>query len=132
MPSHRRWTLASNFFLVKLLEDKGYAGPKHFDAHALRTSDVADVWEFAKGCMRTYLILKEKVQHFNSDSEIQAILAELNAPDSIIDPLLAGGYTKDTAKQLKHLSLDANELAKKPLPYEKLDQLTFEVLTGIR
>jgi xylose isomerase len=122
----------TNFFLVKLLEDKGYAGPKHFDAHALRTSDVADVWEFAKGCMRTYLILKEKVQHFNSDSEIQAILAELNAPDSIIDPLLAGGYTKDTAKQLKHLSLDANELAKKPLPYEKLDQLTFEVLTGIR
>ena len=49
----------TNFFLVKLLEDSGYQGSRHFDAHALRTSDVADVWEFAKGCMRTYLILKD-------------------------------------------------------------------------
>ena len=49
-----------NFFLVKLLEDIDYDGTRHFDAHAFRTSDVDDVYEFAKGCMRTYLILKEK------------------------------------------------------------------------
>ena len=122
----------TNFFLVKLLEDKGYTGPKHFDAHALRTSDVNDVWEFAKGCMRTYLILKEKAQKFNSDPEIQGILAELNSPDAIIDPLLTGGYSKAAAQQIRHLSLDPSELANKPLPYEKLDQLTFEVLTGVR
>ena len=122
----------TNFFLVKLLEDKGYAGPKHFDAHALRTSDVVDVWEFARGCMRTYLILQEKVQQFISDPEIQAILNELNAPDAHIVSLLTGGYSKEAARSIRHLSLDANELAKKPLPYEKLDQLTFEVLMGTR
>jgi len=122
----------TNFFLVKLLEDKGYTGPKHFDAHALRTSDVADVWEFAKGCMRTYLILKEKVAKFNADPDIAEILAGLNAPDPLIDPLLSGGYSKEAARSIRNLPLEASELAKKPLPYEKLDQLTFEILTGVR
>lgn len=37
------------FFLVKLLEDTGYRGFKHFDSHAYRTSDRADVIEFARG-----------------------------------------------------------------------------------
>ncbi|HYF64588.1 MAG TPA: xylose isomerase, partial [Herpetosiphonaceae bacterium] len=32
-----------SFFLVKLLEDAGYAGPRHFDAHAYRTEDAAGV-----------------------------------------------------------------------------------------
>jgi xylose isomerase len=122
----------TNFFLVKLLEDKNYAGPKHFDAHALRTSNVDDVWEFAKGCMRTYLILREKVQRFNADPDIQAILSDLNAGDALIDPLLSGGYSKDSARQIRHLSLDPVQLAERPLPYEKLDQLVFEVLLGIR
>ena len=48
------------FFLVKLLEDYKYNGPRHFDAHAYRQSDYDDVKEFARGCMRTYMILKEK------------------------------------------------------------------------
>ncbi len=37
------------FFLVKLLEDHGYNGPRHFDAHAYRQSDYQDVKEFAAG-----------------------------------------------------------------------------------
>ena len=48
------------FFLVKLLEDHSYNGPRQFDAHAFRQSDYDDVKEFARGCMRTYMILKEK------------------------------------------------------------------------
>jgi len=60
------------FFLVKLLEDAGYAGPKHYDAHALRTEDEEGVWAFAAGCMRTYKILQEKVRRFNADPEIGA------------------------------------------------------------
>lgn len=63
--------LKSAFFLVKLLEDNGYDGSRHFDAHAYRTSDYDDVKAFAKGCMRTYLILIEKVERFNTDAEIQ-------------------------------------------------------------
>ncbi|MEO7718684.1 MAG: xylose isomerase [Capsulimonas sp.] len=122
----------SNFFLVKLLEDYKYDGPKHFDAHALRTSDPADVWEFAKGCMRSYLILKEKAQQFNADPEIQALLQEINAGDSAAETVLSAGYSTENLAALKSLDLDPEALALKPLPYEKLDQLTFELLLGVR
>src|SRR6476659_3927130 len=59
------------FFVVKLLEESGYDGPRHFDAHALRTESADGVWDFARGCMRTYLILKEKARRFRDDSRIQ-------------------------------------------------------------
>ena len=36
------------FFLVKFLEDVGYDGPRHFDAHAYRTEDYDGVKEFAQ------------------------------------------------------------------------------------
>ena len=62
------------FFLVKFLEDVGYDGPRHFDAHAYRTEDYEGVKAFARGCMRTYLILKEKAARWNADPEIQAIV----------------------------------------------------------
>ena len=67
--------LKAAFFLVKLLEDAGWQGMRHFDSHAYRTEDEQGVWDFAAGSMRTYLILKEKVARFNADAEIQALLA---------------------------------------------------------
>ena len=120
-----------NFFLVKLLEDHGYSGPLHFDAHALRTSDTADVWEFAKGCMRTYLILKEKAARFNSNAEIQGILHELGAPNSQWDTLLSSPFHTDSVKQLRSAAFDADALASRSLPYERLDQLVFDLLMGV-
>ena len=63
------------FYLVKLLEDAQWPGMRHFDAHAYRTEDADGVWEFARGCMRTYLILREKAERFRADPEIQAALA---------------------------------------------------------
>src|SRR5207247_1904161 len=57
-------SLKNLFFLVKLLEES-YEGPRHFDAHAYRSEDEAGVWEFAAGCMRNYLILKDKARQFN-------------------------------------------------------------------
>src|SRR5918994_1614448 len=69
------------FFLVKLLEDGGYDGPRHFDAHAYRTEDEEGVWAFARGCMRSYIILREKVGRFNADPAIQGLIAELRAQD---------------------------------------------------
>ena len=121
-----------NFFLVKLLEDNHYQGPKHFDAHPLRTSDPDDVWEFARGCMRTYLIFKEKAQQFNADPEIQAILQQLNIADSALDPILSAKFTPGSAQTLRGMSFDAEALAAQPLPYEKLDQLVFDLLLGVR
>ncbi len=121
-----------NFFLVKLLEDHGYDGPKHFDAHPLRTSDPDDVWEFARGCMRTYLIFREKARQFNADPQIQAILQELNAGDAELDPILGAPFSPQNARALQGMAFDADALASKPLPYEKLDQLVFDLLLGVR
>src|SRR6202167_2916706 len=70
--------LKSAFWLVKFLEDVKYAGPRHLDAHAYRTEDTDGVRDFARGCMRTYLILKEKAARWNADREIANILAEIS------------------------------------------------------
>src|SRR5690242_15769770 len=105
------------FFLVKLLEDNRYNGPRHFDAHALRTSDYEDVKEFARGCMRTYMILKEKAARWNADAEIQGLLNIINQQDPISK--LTKKYSSGNAKKLLDAPLDRVELAKAPLPYEK-------------
>jgi len=117
------------FFVVKLLEESGYDGPRHFDAHALRTESCEGVWDFAAGCMRTYLILKEKARQFAADKEIQALLAEIrsHAADVAI-----GKYNRATADSLKSREFDREQLASRPLPYEKLDQLVIDLLLGIR
>jgi xylose isomerase len=118
------------FFLVKLLEDYRYNGSRHFDAHALRTSDLEDVKEFARGCMRTYMILKEKAQRWNADGEIQGLLKTINQDDPI--EKLTRKFSEPNAKKLLDAKLDRVELAKERLPYEKLDQLTMELLMGVR
>src|SRR5208337_2142176 len=65
------------FFLVKLLLDYKYAGPRHFDSHAYRTADRKDVIEFARGSMRTYKVLEDKARQFNTDAEIQGLLKHI-------------------------------------------------------
>lgn len=122
--------LKSAFFLVKFLEDVGYGGSRHFDAHAYRTDDYEGVKEFAKGCMRTYLILKEKAEQFNQDSEIQALLAEINADQGGASALL-GEYSAQRAADLKAAVFDRAALGARGLPYERLDQLTVELLLGV-
>jgi xylose isomerase len=116
------------FFLVKFLEDVGYAGPRHFDAHAYRTEDYDGVRDFARGCMRTYLILKERAERWNADKEIQAIIREGSAGTS--HDLSA--HSKGKADALLAESFDRAALAARGLAYERLDQLTMEVLLGVR
>ncbi|XWX02554.1 xylose isomerase [Aggregatilineales bacterium SYSU G02658] len=123
--------LKQAFFVVKFLEDVGYQGMRHFDAHAYRTEDYEGVKWFARGCMRTYLILKEKAQRFNQDPEIQALLAEINAADPSLD-YLAQGYSRETANRLKAEAFDRVGIGQRGLPYEHLDQLTVELLLGVR
>lgn len=119
------------FFLVKLLEDSGYSGSRHFDAHAYRTEDYNGVKAFARGCMRTYLILKEKAERFNADAEIQALLADINTDDGA-HSYLGGGYSREKADRLKGETFDRPALGARGLPYEQLDQLTIELLLGVR
>ena len=123
----------SLFFVVKLLEDSGYAGPRHFDAHAYRTEDEDGVWAFARGCMRSYLILREKVRRFAEDQEIQGVLRELRAADSAYDgPSFTGGYSRDAATHLRNHSFDIATMAVRGRRYEELDQLVVELLLGVR
>jgi len=124
-------SLKAAFYLVKLLEDNNYDNPRHFDAHAYRSSDPADVKEFAKGCMRTYLIMKEKAAQFNGDSEIQALLAEIKADDGSMDQYF-GAYSSEKAAALKAHQFDRPAMGKRGQPYERLDQLANEVILGVR
>jgi xylose isomerase len=122
--------LKSAFWLVKFLEDVGYQGSRHFDAHAYRTEDHEGVKDFARGCMRTYLILKEKARRWNADKEIQSILQEISAEHPGLPN--TGHYSSSTATALLGHNFDKNAMMNKRLPYEQLDQLTIEVLTGVR
>jgi len=119
--------LKATFFLVKFLEDVGFDGPRQFDAHAYRTEDLEGVKDFARGCMRTYLILKEKARRWNADPEIQALLAESNAGDQ--GPVV---YSREHADTLKARAFDRAALGARGLAYERLDQLTIELLLGVR
>jgi len=119
------------FYLVKFLEDVGYDGSRHFDAHAYRTEGPEGVKDFARGCMRTYLILKEKAAQFNQDAEIQALLHEIHADDGSF-AWLAGGYNREKANRLKAETFDRAALGGRDLRYERLDQLTIELLLGAR
>ena len=123
--------LKSAFFLVKLLEEHGYQGSRHFDAHAYRTEDYEGVKDFARGCMRTYLILKEKARQWKQDKEIQALLDEVNSDREKVSPLL-GVYSLEKATTLKARTFDREALGARGLSYERLDQLTVELLLGVR
>jgi len=124
-------SLKQSFFLVKLLEDAGYQGSRHFDAHALRTEDLQGVKDFARGCMRSYLIFKEKAEQFNRDPEILQILADINADDGSMQ-VFEGTFNPQKADQLKSYSFNRQAIAARGLQYEKLDQLTNELLMGVR
>jgi xylose isomerase len=115
------------FFLVKFLEDVGYDGPRHFDAHAYRTEDYEGVKAFARGCMRTYLILKEKAARWNADAEIQAIVKAAHG-----DSINVGAFSADSARALANREFDRKAIAARGLAYEKLDQLTTEIILGVR
>jgi xylose isomerase len=123
--------LKSAFFLVKLLEDNKYDSSRHFDAHAYRTEDYEGVKDFARGCMRTYLILKEKAAQWNADKEIQSLVAEINADDGAMNQYF-GKYSSEKASALKGQTFDRSTIAGRGLQYERLDQLTVEVLLGVR
>ncbi|HEX9038764.1 MAG TPA: xylose isomerase [Ktedonobacterales bacterium] len=119
------------FFLVKFLEDVGYDGSRHFDAHAYRTEDMQGVRDFARGCIRNYLILKEKAARYNADAEIQALLAEIHAADQTAEALL-GAYSPERLAALQAENFDRRALGARGYGYERLDQLTVELLLGVR
>jgi xylose isomerase len=80
--------------------------------------------------MRTYLILKEKVARFNADAEIQALLAELRERGARAGERVT--FSPDAARRIKDQNLDLDALRDRGYAYERLDQLTMELLLGVR
>ena len=112
------------FYLVRLLEESGWDGMRHFDAHAYRTETIEGVWDFAAGCMRSYLILKEKAERMRNDPQIQEALAAAQAhrlaePTGSLDAVRAAAP-------------DEAALAAQGYGHERLDQLVTELLLGVR
>lgn len=119
------------FYLVKLLEDAAWDGMRHFDAHAYRTEDVDGVWKFAEGCMRTYLVLREKADRFRSDPEIRAA-AEAALVAELATPTSPGGLGAEAIATLRATRADVAVLAERGYGHERLDQLVTELLLGVR
>ncbi len=119
------------FYLVKLLEEAGYDGPRHFDAHPYRTEDGDGVWEFATGCMRTYLILREKAARFHADPAIREALEVARAP-SLAEPTSPDGLGAPAIDALRRAPRDEAALADRGYGLERLDQLVTELLLGVR
>ena len=120
--------LKAAFFVVRFLEDCGYEGPRHFDAHAYRTEDRQGVEDFARGCMRTYLILKHKAERMRADAEIQGLLTELGTTAADAE----AGYSRARAERLLSTRFYRKRIAARGLGYERLDQLVVELLLGMR
>jgi xylose isomerase len=115
------------FYVVKLLEDAAWDGMRHFDAHPYRTEDAEGVWDFARGCMRTYLVLAEKARRFREDPEIQEAMAAAGAHDLSL-PTLASRELG----ALRREEFDEAGLGARGCGHERLDQLVTELLLGAR
>jgi xylose isomerase len=119
------------FYTVKVLEDAQWSGMRHFDAHAYRTDSADDVWDFARGCMRSYLILRDKAQRFAADPEIQDALHDAMA-DQLGQRTSPGGSGADAIAVLRRGPHDVAALAAQGYANERLDQLVTELLLGVR
>jgi xylose isomerase len=122
--------LKDAFFVVKLLEDASYEGPRHFDARPLRTENEGGIWDFAAGCMRTYLALAEKARRFDADAEIRAALSAAKVPE-LAQPTV-GGYSREAVDELLAEQHDLALLGARACSNERLDQLVIDLLLGLR
>ncbi|MFZ4668991.1 MAG: xylose isomerase [Microthrixaceae bacterium] len=118
------------FYTVRLLESSGWDGMRHFDAHAYRTEDRDGVWDFARGCMRSYLILAEKAQRFDADPEIAEALAAARS-DALHEAQVDWNDAASLAA-LRAETFDLDALSGRGHAHERLDQLVVELLLGVR
>jgi len=115
------------FYVVKVLEDANWPGMRHFDAHPYRTEDADGVWDFAHGCMRTYLVLADKARRFREDPEIQDALRVAKAA-ALSEPTAPA----DGLEEIRTSTFDEDALAAQGYGHERLDQLVTELLLGAR
>ncbi|SDP64722.1 xylose isomerase [Pedococcus dokdonensis] len=119
------------FWTVDVVEHGGYHGPRHFDFKPPRTEDMDGVWASAAGCMRNYLILKEKSRAFRADPEVQAALAAARL-DQLATPTVGAGESLAELRADTSESFDPEQAAARGMAFEHLDQLALEHLYGVR
>jgi xylose isomerase len=122
--------LRQAFWLVDLLESAGYEGPRHFDFKPPRTEDIDGVWASAAGCMRNYLILKERAAAFRADPEVHQALHDSRL-DQLAQPTLAEGEGPGELLAANE-AFDPEEAGRRGMAFERLDQLAWEHLVGAR
>ena len=83
----------------------------------------------AAGSMRSYLIFKDKAERFNKDPEIQQLLAELKSRGGKAERVK---WSAEGMKKLKAQEFDLPAMRAQGYAYERLDQLTMELLLGVR
>ncbi|MEU7449223.1 xylose isomerase [Streptomyces diastaticus] len=123
--------LRSAFWLVDLLETAGYDGPRHFDFKPPRTEDLDGVWESAAGCMRNYLILKERAAAFRADPEVQEALRAARLPELAL-PTAEDGLAGLLADRSAFEEFDVDAAADRGMAFERLDQLAMDHLLAAR
>jgi xylose isomerase len=116
------------FWTVDILESGGYQGPRHFDFKPPRTEDDEGVWASAAGCIRNYLILREKSQAFRADPDVQAALSAARVDQLSVATVAEGESLAD----LRAESFDPEAAAARGMAFEALDQLALEHLYGVR
>jgi xylose isomerase len=121
--------IKDDFFLVRLLENSGYAGPKHFDARPYRNENGDGIWDFARGCMRTYLALAEKARAFDADPRVREAMTETGVFE--LAESTVGPYSVQAAQGLRDEVFDLTTLAGRGYRNERLDQLAIDHILGI-
>lgn len=121
--------IKDDFMLVRLLENSGYSGPKHFDARPYRNEWGNGIWDFARGCMRTYLALADKARAFDADPHVRDALKAASVPE-LASPTI-GQYSASAAQALLEETFEPDALAQRSYFNERLDQLVIDHILGV-
>lgn len=121
--------IKDDFFLVRLLESTGYSGPKHFDCRPYRNEGGAGIWEFARGCMRTYLALAAKAREFDNDPRVKEAQAFAGVTELAVPTV--GSYSREAADRLLAEQFSPEALAARGYGNEALDQLVIDRILGV-
>jgi xylose isomerase len=88
------------------------------------------IWDFASGCMRTYLALKERAAQWSSDADIAAAEAEAKVAELALETV--GTYSAERADELLAERHDLDALGARECRHERLDQLAIDLILGLR
>ncbi|GAA4093201.1 xylose isomerase [Actinomadura miaoliensis] len=128
--------LMSAFFTVDLLENgfpgypdgPRYTGARHFDYKPSRTEHMDGVWESARACMATYLMLSDKARAFRADPRVREAM-EYAGVTALATPTLAEGETAQSLLAADD-GFDPDRAAERDLGFVRLQQLAVEHLIG--